>query len=43
LEQQAPDTAQIAEMHEKLLNALSPKDAFLFNWRSVCTKKGWLA
>jgi hypothetical protein len=43
LEQQTPDKTQIAEMHEKLLNALSPKDSFLFNWRSVCAKKGWLA
>jgi hypothetical protein len=43
LEQSVPDKTQIAEMHEKLLNALSPKDSFLFNWRSVCTKKGLLA
>jgi hypothetical protein len=31
LEQQTPDKKQIAEMHEKLLDALNPKDAFLFN------------
>lgn len=33
---------EIAEMHQKLLKALGPKDPFLFRWRSICERKGWL-
>ena len=42
LEAAEPDKQKIKSMHEKLLQALNPKDAFLFNWRSVCEKKGYL-
>lgn len=43
LEQESPDMARIGEMHSKLLEALSPTDDFLFNWRYTCKQKGWLA
>jgi hypothetical protein len=43
LEAPKPDTAAIRKMHEKLVQALNPKDAFLFNWRAICESKGWLA
>jgi len=32
----------IRKMHEKLVNELNPKDSFLFLWRGVCEKKGFL-
>lgn len=37
-----PDSSEIKKMNEALVAALSPKDEFLFNWRYVCKKKGWL-
>lgn len=37
-----PDQDQIADMHQKLVTALGPKDDFLFRWRAICNKKGWL-
>lgn len=43
LEQQDPSVDRIRAMNTKLVDALSPTDDFLFNWRYVCKKKGWLA
>lgn len=42
LEQQDPSVDRIRAMNTKLVDALSPTDDFLFNWRYVCKKKGWL-
>ena len=42
LEAPRPDIEQIKAMHAQLLQALSPTDDFLFNWRYVCKTKGWL-
>ncbi len=36
------DPSKIKNMHERLLEALGPKDQFLFRWRAICRKKGWL-
>ena len=33
---------EVKAMHEKLCKALSPKDSFLFRWRAICEKKGFL-
>lgn len=38
-----PDRHQIKALNQQLLQALSPTDDFLFNWRYVCKQKGWLA
>ena len=43
LEQEDPGANRIHAMNAKLVEALSPTDDFLFNWRYVCKKKGWLA
>jgi hypothetical protein len=42
LDKDQPAEKQIFEMHDKLLRALGPKDEFLFRWRAICDKKGWL-
>ena len=42
LEKDQPTEKQISEMHEKLVQALGPQDEFLFRWRAICDKKGWL-
>lgn len=42
IETNDPDLKKIKIMHERLVKALSPTDDFLFNWRYVCRKKGWL-
>lgn len=42
LEKEQPDRAQVEKMNEKLVEALNPKDEFLFNWRYICKQKGWL-
>lgn len=42
LEQAHPSVDRIRAMNAKLVAALSPTDDFLFNWRYVCSKKGWL-
>jgi hypothetical protein len=34
---------QILAMHERLVTALNPKDEFLFTWKFVCHKKGWIS
>jgi hypothetical protein len=35
--------AKVEKTLQKLLAALGPKDPFLFRWRAICEKKGWLA
>jgi len=42
LDKDQPTEKQIAEMYQKLIRALGPKDEFLFRWRAICDKKGWL-
>ena len=42
LDKEQPTASQISKMHEKLVGALGPKDEFLFRWRAICDKKGWL-
>ena len=44
LEIEEPDGSHIEKvrkMNERLIQALGPKDEFLFNWRYICKKKGW--
>lgn len=43
LMQQSPDKAVLETMYQKLLQALKPTDEFLFRWRAICDKKGWLS
>jgi predicted ATP-binding protein involved in virulence len=42
LEEADPDRKKISAMNERLVQALSPTDDFLFNWRYICRQKGWL-
>lgn len=42
LEKPQPSRDQIEKMKEKLIHALGSKDDFLFRWRAICDKKGWL-
>ncbi|HCC55323.1 MAG TPA: hypothetical protein DEQ20_10455 [Desulfobulbaceae bacterium] len=42
LEKDPPNITQIGKMKERLVQALGPKDEFLFNWRYICKQKGWL-
>jgi hypothetical protein len=42
LEQEHPSFEKIKKMNAQLVDALSPTDDFLFNWRYICSKKGWL-
>jgi hypothetical protein len=42
LEKKNPSGEQVGKMNEKLVRALPPKDEFLFRWRYICRKKGWL-
>jgi hypothetical protein len=42
LDNEQPSIAMIKKMNEELVSALSPKDDFLFRWRYICKKKGWL-
>lgn len=37
-----PDPKKIKAMNAHLIQALSPTDDFLFNWRYACKAKGWL-
>jgi len=39
LERPQTSREQIEKMHKKLIDALGPKDEFLFRWRSICDKK----
>ena len=43
LTQPAPDKQALADMYQQLLKALKPTDEFLFRWRAICDKKGWLS
>ena len=43
LMQPAPDKQALADMYQQLLTALKPTDEFLFRWRAICDKKGWLS
>lgn len=42
LDRDRPTEKQIGEMYKKLVDALGPKDEFLFRWRAICGKKGWI-
>jgi hypothetical protein len=42
LEQTDPAKEAILEMYDRLVHALNPCDNFLFRWRGICEKKGWL-
>lgn len=42
LDKEQPDRAEIRRMNDALVDALSPKDDFLFTWRYICKQKGWL-
>jgi hypothetical protein len=42
LEKEQPSVSQVEKMNKRLVQALAPKDEFLFNWRYICKKKGWL-
>lgn len=42
LDDEQTDVSKIEAMNGKLVKALSPKDDFLFRWRSICFKKGLL-
>ncbi|MFZ2959105.1 MAG: hypothetical protein WA705_19645 [Candidatus Ozemobacteraceae bacterium] len=35
-------TAEVEEIHQRLVVALNPKDPFLFRWRAICAKRGFL-
>ena len=37
-----PDVKKIKEKYDTLCQKLSPKDDFLFRWRFICEKKGYL-
>jgi predicted ATPase len=41
--QPSPDNVKLQAMYQKLLQALKPTDEFLFRWRAICDKKGWLS
>lgn len=40
LEKPQPNRLQIEKMNEKLVQALGPRDEFLFRWRALCEKRG---
>lgn len=42
LSRNEPSRKQIEAMNERLVQALGPRDEFLFRWRAICDKKGWL-
>lgn len=42
LEKDQIDLHQVEQMNVRLVEALNPKDDFLFNWRYICKQKGWL-
>lgn len=41
LDAENPNVELIRKMNQELVDALSPKDDFLFSWRYVCKQKGW--
>ena len=42
LDSSEPDIRKVKAINKKLIQALSPTDDFLFNWRYVCRSKGGL-
>ena len=42
LEKEEPRVSDINKMNDRLIRALGPKDDFLFRWRAICQKRGWL-
>lgn len=42
MEKDQPSPAAVKKMNEQLVAALGPKDQFLFNWRYIGKKRGWL-
>lgn len=38
----APDQAELRSINDQLVAALNPRDSFLFRWRAICERKGWL-
>ena len=42
LEKEKVDKSAVQQMNQQLVDALSPKDDFLFRWRYICTQKGLL-
>lgn len=43
LSQATPSKEHIKELYKKLCSVLDPRDDFLFRWRYICSKKGWLS
>jgi hypothetical protein len=43
LQNENVDNASIIAMNKELVEALGPKDDFLFRWRAICQKEGLLA
>ncbi len=42
IDNESPSRDEIEKMNKRLVSALSPKDDFLFSWRYICKKRGWL-
>lgn len=42
LNEPSPAPRKIKSMHDELVRELNPKDDFLFRWRAICERKGWL-
>ena len=42
LNKPSPHPRELEKIYEELVQALGPKDDFLFRWRAICEKKGWL-
>lgn len=40
--QESPSETTLHEMNARLVQALGVRDEFLFRWRAICDKKGWL-
>ena len=38
----APSKAKLKDVHNQLVEALNPRDPFLFRWRAICERKGWM-
>ncbi|HAS6390653.1 TPA: AAA family ATPase [Vibrio vulnificus] len=37
-----PNPTTLENTHKKLVEMLNPRDSFLFRWRAICERKGWL-
>jgi predicted ATPase len=42
VEENEPDLKEIKKMRDELAKSLDSKDTFLFRWRAICERKGWL-